>query len=60
VTGLVPGRYVLVHLVNPDRDIRESDYANNAASALVELVRDSDGEPSVRVLRTCPDASTCG
>jgi hypothetical protein len=60
VTGLAPGRYVLVHLVNPDRDIRESDYANNAASALVELVRDSDGEPSVRVLRTCPDASTCG
>jgi hypothetical protein len=60
VTGLAPGRYVLVHRVNSDRDIRESDYANNAASALFELVRDPGGKPSVSVSRTCPDAPTCG
>jgi hypothetical protein len=60
VTGLAPGRYVLVHRVNSDRDIRESGYANNGASALLELVRDSGGKASVSVLRTCPDISTCG
>jgi hypothetical protein len=60
VTGLAPGRYVLVHRVNSDRDIRESDYANNAASALLELVQDSAGKPVVSVVRTCPDAPTCG
>jgi hypothetical protein len=60
VTGLAPGRYVLVHRVNSNRDIRESGYANNAASALLELVRGSGGKPSVSVLRTCPDAPACG
>jgi hypothetical protein len=60
VTGLAPGRYVLVHRVNSDRGIRESGYANNAASALLELREDSSGTPSVRVLHTCPDAPTCG
>jgi hypothetical protein len=60
VTGLPPGRYVLVHRVNSDHDIRESGYVNNAASTLLELVRDSGGKPSVSVLRTCPDAPTCG
>jgi Lysyl oxidase len=60
VTGLAPGRYVLVHRVNSDRDIRESDYANNAASALLELRRDAGGQSSVSLLRTCPDTPTCG
>jgi hypothetical protein len=60
VTGLAPGRYALVHRVNSDRDIRESDYGNNAASAVLELVQGSGGKPSVSVLRSCPDASTCG
>jgi hypothetical protein len=60
VTGLPPARYVLVHRVNPDRDIREAGYANNAASALVELQRDEDGKAVVRTLRTCPDSATCG
>ena len=60
VTGLSPGRYVLVHRVNSDRNIRESNYSNNAASTLVDLMRDSGGKSSVSVLRTCPDASTCG
>ena len=59
VTVLPAGRYVLVHRVNADRDIREASYSNNAASALLELRRE-DGKVTVRVLRTCPDAAFCG
>lgn len=60
VTGLAPGRYVLVHRVNADRDIRESRYANNAASALLELARNPGRKPSINVIRICRDAPTCG
>jgi hypothetical protein len=59
VTGLPAGRYVLVHSVNADRDIREASYANNTSSALVELRRRGDGRAAVRTLRTCPDTATC-
>jgi lysyl oxidase len=55
VTGLPPGRYVLVHRVNPDRVLREASYANNAASALIAL----DGA-RVILLRRCPDSPGCG
>jgi lysyl oxidase len=54
VTGLAPGRYVLVHRANPARTLRESSYANNAASIAIEL----DGR-RVRVLARCPAAGTC-
>ena len=47
--GLPAGRYRLWHRVNPERMLRESDYSNNAASALLELSW-SDGVPSVTVL----------
>jgi hypothetical protein len=59
VTIFPAGRYVLVHRVNADRDIREASYSNNAASALLELRRD-DGKATVRVLRTCPNTARCG
>jgi hypothetical protein len=59
VTGLAPDRYVLVHRVNSDRDLRESSYANNAASVLLELRRDAAGRATVKVLRTCPDTAAC-
>lgn len=39
VTGLEPGRYRLVHRVNVDRALRESDYANNSASVVVVIER---------------------
>jgi hypothetical protein len=55
VTGLPPGRYVLVHRANPDRDLRERSYPNNAASVLVEL-RGRRG----RVLARCPESASCG
>ncbi len=54
VTGVPPGRYVLVHRVNPDRALRESSYANNAASVALELDR-----RHVRVLARCPNSGTC-
>jgi hypothetical protein len=58
VTGLPSGRYLLVHRVNPGRDLRESRYSNNAASALIVLRRDSRG-PSVALLSTCENSASC-
>jgi len=60
VTGLPAGRYILIHRANPDRDVRESSYSNNAASALLNLGRDGQGPPTVTVLATCPDTASCG
>jgi hypothetical protein len=40
VTEVAPGRYRLLHRVNVDRTLRESDYANNAASVVVVLDRE--------------------
>jgi serine protease len=59
LSGLAGGRYVLVHRVNRDRQLRELSYANNAASVLFDL-RWREGVPYIRVLRTCPDTDRCG
>jgi hypothetical protein len=56
--GLRGGRYVLVHRVNEDHGLRELSYANNAASVLLDL-RWHEGEPYLRVLRTCPRRGQC-
>jgi lysyl oxidase len=55
VTGLAPGRYVLVHRANPDRVLLERSYAKNAASVLFEL-----RGRRVRLLLRCPDSARCG
>lgn len=55
VTGLPPGRYVLVHSANPDRVLRERSYSNNEASVLLRL---RGGR--VTVLRRCPVSAACG
>jgi hypothetical protein len=47
--GLPAGRYRLWHRANPERALRESNYANNGASVVLDLAW-SDGEPSVTVL----------
>jgi hypothetical protein len=60
VTDVPDGRYLLVHRVNADRDLRENDYANNAASVLVGLRRPPGGLLEVTVLASCPDTPTCG
>ena len=54
VTDLAPGRYLLVHRVNADGDLRETNEENNAASALLEL-----GPGTVRVLARCADTAEC-
>jgi hypothetical protein len=59
VTGLSTGRYLLVHRVNPGRDLLEASYANNAASVLLQLSRTAAGRPTVTILATCPDSARC-
>jgi glucose/arabinose dehydrogenase len=56
--GLPDGRYVLVHRANADHRLRESNYANNAASMLLDL-RWRKGQPIVRILRTCEETARC-
>jgi Lysyl oxidase len=60
VTDVAAGRYVLVHRVNPEGDLRESSYANNAASVLLYLRRPAAGPPQVSILATCPASERCG
>jgi len=55
VSGVAPGRYVLVHRANPDRVLHERFYANNAASVLIEL-----RGRRVTLLARCPDSAHCG
>jgi hypothetical protein len=56
--GLRDGRYVLVHRVNADRGLKESSYANDAASVLFDL-RWRGGQPYLRVIAQCPDSDQC-
>jgi hypothetical protein len=58
LTGLAAGRYVLVHRVNVQRRLHETDYRNNASSLLLRL-RWRSGLPHIRVLRRCPDSERC-
>jgi hypothetical protein len=55
VTRLRPGRYVLVHRVNPDRALVEGSYANDAASVVIEL-----RGRKVRIVARCPRTASCG
>jgi hypothetical protein len=61
VTGVPAGQYYLVHRVNADRKLVESDYSNDAASLLVELSwpGGTSAAPSVKILRTCPGRDSC-
>jgi Lysyl oxidase len=54
VTGLA-GEFVLVHLANPDRILREASYANNAAAVAIRL----DGRGGLEILARCPDSAEC-
>jgi Lysyl oxidase len=60
VTDVAPGRYLLVHRVNAEGDLHESNYENNAASVLFELTRPEGRPPEVRVLKECPASEHCG
>lgn len=59
LTGLPEGKYVLVHRVNGDRRLTESDYSNNTASLLLQL-RWRRGAAAIETLRTCADGAWCG
>jgi Lysyl oxidase len=61
VTGLAAGEYVLTHVVNLDRRLRESDYANNAASLRISLTwpHGTAQPPAAATLAACPDSRTC-
>jgi hypothetical protein len=61
VTGVPAGQYYLVHRVNADRKLTESDYSNDAASLLVQLSwpGGTSGAPSVKELRGCPSTDSC-
>jgi hypothetical protein len=58
VTGLAPGRYVLVHRTDPQRLLHLANRGDDVASALVELR--GGARPSAVVLRRCPASATCG
>jgi Lysyl oxidase len=61
ITGLRAGRYVLVHRVNEDRTLEETEYANNASSVLLNLSwpRGRSAPPVVKILRRCPTTDRC-
>lgn len=55
---LAPGLYRLIHRVNPDARLLESDYSNNTTSATVLVGADESGRPSsVRVVCLCDPAA---
>ncbi len=60
VTGVQPGQYWVVHRTNSDSALKESDYTNDVASALVQLWPNGYGVlPGLTVLKTCPGTATC-
>jgi phosphodiesterase/alkaline phosphatase D-like protein len=59
VTNVPAGDYWLVNRSNPYRALKESNYANNAASVLVRLHRPPTSGPYVDVLKACPATQSC-
>ena len=61
LTGLPAGRYLLVQVANPERRLRELDYANNAASVLLRLSwpSGSGSPPRIELLRSCGASAGC-
>ena len=61
ITSLEPGRYVLVHRVNPSHELRESDYTDNVSSMAIELdwPRGRAQPPRIDVVARCPGTATC-
>jgi hypothetical protein len=58
VTGLAPGRYVLVHRADPGGLLRLQNRGDDVASALIDLR--GGAHPSAVVLRRCEASATCG
>jgi len=62
VTGLRAGRYRLIHTANPTGALLETNYRDNASSALLRLrwPRGRKHSPRVKVLRRCDANGRCG
>jgi hypothetical protein len=61
LTGAPAGEYYLVHRVNADHKLLESDYTNDAASLLLDLSwpDGTTSAPSVKVLLGCNSTDAC-
>jgi hypothetical protein len=61
LTGVAAGEYYLVHRVNADRKLRESNYRNNASSLRIAIAWPGGRatSPSVKVLHGCKDGDYC-
>src|SRR4051812_211163 len=61
LSGVPAGQYYLVHRVNADRKLVESDYSNDASSLLIQLSwpGGTSTAPSVKALRGCPATDSC-
>ena len=61
LTGVPAGEYYLVHRVNADRKLAESDYTNDAASLLLDLSwpHGTTSAPSAKVLLGCNSTDAC-
>ena len=61
LTGLPAGPYLLVQVANPERRLRELDYANNAASVLLRLSwpLPAGSPPRIELLRSCGASVGC-
>jgi lysyl oxidase len=61
ITGVPAGTYELLHKVNVDRKLRESSYANDAASILIQISwpRGFEQPPSIDVVKRCGDGRRC-
>jgi hypothetical protein len=61
LTGLPEGEYVLSQHVNGERRLRETDYANNAASIRLRLTwpLGEEGKPGVETIARCPGTLDC-
>ena len=58
ITHVRTGIYILVHRTNPELNLRELRYENDASSVRVRLTRPG-GVPRVQVLARCPDSEWC-
>ena len=61
LTDLPAGRYVLLHQVNANRGLQETNYADDVASVLVSVAWPNgfDAPPVVKQLAGCGESATC-
>ena len=62
ITGVAAGTYNLVHTVNANKAIHESNYTNNSASLLIKLdwPNGTSQAPTVKLLDVCQNGDECG